>query len=122
MAWGRLSKYGAVRTSGFASKLEKAVHDHLVILEKAGILKDIKCQQHVKLTAADIVYIADFSAIECATNRLIYYEAKGIQTDVWKIKLRLYRHYGQHPLRIFCGTSRRILLQEEVIPKNESAR
>jgi plasmid maintenance system killer protein len=118
MNWNKISKYGAVRTNGFASKLESSVYQHLKILEAAKEIKDIKCQQHIRLTRASITYIADFSAINVIDDSLIFYEAKGaFETDVWRLKLKLYRTYGPGPLHIYSGTHSKIFLKEIVIPK-----
>lgn len=90
--------------------------DYLKILELGGEVSDIKCQQHIRLTRANIVYIADFSAIETKTGQLVYYEFKGYETEMWLLKKRLYRHYGPAPLRIFVQGYNGPRFKEEIIP------
>lgn len=119
--WGRPNKYNAkkVQKAGiwFDSKLESSLHDHLLMLEKAGEIRDIKCQARVKLTEAEIVYIPDFSAIDVKTGQLVFYEAKGAETDVWLIKKKLWRFYGHGILFIFKGRAPKLSLVEVIIPK-----
>lgn len=100
----------------FASKLEAAVYQELKLLEKAQIIRDIKVQDHVYLTRARILYIADFKAWDIINNRNVWYEAKGFSTDVWAIKKRLWKCYGPGPLHIYKGSYRKPILTESVIP------
>jgi hypothetical protein len=62
------SKYGAEKTGhagySFASKLEAAVFDYLKMLEAAGEVRDIQCQNTIYLTRARISYRADFKAYD----------------------------------------------------------
>lgn len=120
--WGRsFGKYGAkeVTKAGrrFDSKLESALHDYLLEQEKVGEIADIKQQVRVKLTLAEIVYIPDFSAIDLKTGTLCYYEGKGFETDVWRIKRRLWAFYGHGPLYVFKGSYKKLYLHEVIIPK-----
>jgi hypothetical protein len=98
----------------FASKLEAALFDILKSKEVAGEVSDIKVQPKVYLTDARILMIPDFSVIE--NGFVVYYEAKGVQTDVWRIKRRLWQFYGPAPLRVYMGSHRRLFLSEELVP------
>lgn len=115
------NKYGATRVERanytFGSKLEAAVFDFLKLRERAGELSNIKCQVPVKLTRAKILYIADFSAIEVASNEMIFIEAKGMNTATWAIKLRLWHCYGPGKLEIWRGNYNSPFLAETVIPR-----
>ena len=115
-----VTKYKNVRIShagyAFASKGEAALFDELKLREKAGELKDIKCQTHVYLTLARINYIADFSAIDVKENCPVWFEFKGFETDVWKIKKRLWKYYGPGALFIYGGNYTKIRFIEAVIP------
>lgn len=120
--WGRsFGKYGAkeVNKSGrrFDSKLESALHDYLLEQERAGEIRDIKQQVRVKLTLAEIVYIPDFSYIDVKTGKTCYAESKGFETDVWRIKRRLWAFYGCGPLFVFKGSYKKLYLHEVIIPK-----
>jgi hypothetical protein len=119
--WGhRRGKYGAKRVThagySFASKLEAAVFDILKQRELAGEIRNTQCQAHVKLTDAAIVYIPDFKFEIVATGAIQFCEAKGLPTPEWKLKLRLWRHYGPGPLEIWMGSHTRPRLTETVIP------
>jgi hypothetical protein len=90
------------------------------MLATGGELKDLKCQDRVKLTDAEIVYVADFTAWDVQLNQQVWYEAKGFQTPEWKIKLRLWRCYGPGILRIYMGSAKSFKMHEEVIPRTIS--
>jgi len=115
------NSYGAKRVEhagrSFASKFEAAVFDMLWLREKAQEIRDLVCQVHVHLTAAKIVYIADYSWIECANDQRLYGETKGYETDVWRIKRRLWQHYGPGPLLIWRGSHRKYRLHETIVPQ-----
>lgn len=113
--------YGAKRVEhagrSFASKFEAAVFDLLWLREKAKEIRDLKCQVRVALTDAKIIYIPDFGFEYVATGLPGFAEAKGFETDKWRIKLRLWRHYGPGPLEIYRGSHKRVRLDETVIPQ-----
>lgn len=109
-----LNKYGNSRINGFSSKLEAAVYAQLCLMERGGLIREIKCQQSVYLTEARIQYISDFSVFDVSKNCTVWVEAKGFETDVWKIKLRLWKHYGPGPLQIWKGTAAKPYLFKEV--------
>lgn len=100
----------------FASKLESALYDLLCLMEKAGEITNIKCQDHVYLTDARIQMIPDFRAYDIKLNTVVYYEAKGFETAVWRIKRKLWAYYGPGPLRIYMGSHKRLYLAEELLP------
>lgn len=120
--WGRsFGKYGAIEVEKkgekFASKLESKLHDYLLEQEARGEIRDIKTQVRVKLTLAEIVYIPDFSYVDCKTGATCYAEAKGVETDVWRIKRRLWAFYGNGALYVFKGSYKKLYLHEVIIPK-----
>jgi hypothetical protein len=114
----RFGKYNAKRVShagySFASKLESGLFDLLKLFEASQRIKDIKVQQTIYLTEARIRYIADFSVFDLERNELVFWEAKGVETPEWRLKLKLYKVYGPAPLNIFRGHEIPI---ELVIPK-----
>lgn len=101
----------------FASQLECAVFNFLLLREKAGEIQDIQCQDHIYLTDARICYIPDFKFTDVKTKNFVWAEAKGFETDVWKIKKRLWEFYGPGNLEIYKGNAKKINLKEVVIPK-----
>ncbi len=112
-----MSKYGAVRTAGFASKLEHSVYQLLELMVKAKEIHSLTTQTHVYLTDARIDYIADFSAIEVNSGERVYFEAKGVETATWRIKRRLWISYGPGKLTVFKGTYKRPFVYEILEPK-----
>lgn len=113
-------KYGNVKMShagySFASKLEAALFDLLNLEMKAGIWTDIQCQASVYLTEAKILYKPDFKVVSSVGDEA-YAEAKGFETDTWRIKRRLWKHYGPGPLMIYKGSSRGPFVFETIIPR-----
>lgn len=95
----------------FASKLEAAVYGMLKIREIQSQIKILQVQCHIYLTDARILYIADFKC-EGPDKVEFYVEAKGFETDVWRIKRRLWKHYGPGKLEIWGGTHKRPFLKE----------
>ena len=122
MAWGRHStnKYGAKREEiagrSFASGLEKAVYLYLLALEQGGEISDIRCQVRVLLTEAKILFIPDFSVFDKALGETVHVEAKGLESDVYRIKRRLWMHYGPGLLRVYKGSKTKFKLFEEIRP------
>lgn len=117
----RRNKFKAVRTNGFSSKLESAVYDMLKNRESAGRIREIKCQQTVVLLPGPrshrIAWKVDFSFIELNKGeRLVYCEAKGIETSDYKLKLKLWRANPPAPLEIWKGSHKRLFLAERLEP------
>ncbi len=111
-------KFGAIRTNGFASKLEAAVYNLLLMREKMGEIRDIKCQQTVTLLNV-VKWKIDFSAIDIKTDKLFYVEAKGLADNIYKMKLKLYKHDPPAKLEIWMGSYQRPFLAEIVEVQNE---
>jgi hypothetical protein len=111
------NKYGAKRTEvkgrSFASKGEADCF--LGLLDNPHI-ELLRQQVHVHLTEAKIVYIPDFEVRDKATQEVYYVEFKGFETDVWKIKKRLWKHYGPAKLEVWKKSRGQIVLVESIIP------
>ena len=118
------NKYNAKRVNhsgySFASKGEAALFDSLKFLEKIGEIKDIQVQDHVHLTKSRILSIPDFKVIDTKTELPIWYEFKGFETDVWRIKRRLWKNYGPGLLKIFKMRSKGPSLDEEILPHGDT--
>lgn len=112
------NKYGAKRQNGFSSKLEAAVFQILRQKEAAGEIKNIRCQHPIHLTEAKIAYKSDFS-YETSDGKTIWVEAKGFETDTWRLKKRLWKFYGPGPLEIYKGTHKKVYLDEVIIPNGK---
>ena len=107
-------KFRSVRTDGMASKLEAAVRQILFLREKAGEIRDIKSQCRVELTLACIATKVDFCFTDCSTGETVYAEAKGFETDRWKIIKRLWRFYGPAKMEIWTGSYSNPKMTEEI--------
>lgn len=91
------SKYRAVRTDGYASKKEAKRGAELEMLQKTGAIYNLEKQKRFTLLPAypqrgfshPLVYIADFTYMDSATECLRIEDVKGFKTEVYKIKRRL---------------------------------
>jgi hypothetical protein len=102
------SKYGNRRTVvdgiPFHSAAEARRFQELVLLQKAGQIRDLTCQHPINLDAPvlddDLIhlgyhqgqikhvayYYADFYYVDCATGREVYEDVKGVRTPVYRLK------------------------------------
>lgn len=114
------AKYGQkkVLLSGhsFASKLEANVYLILKAREQTEGIKLIQVQDSVYLTDARILYKPDFKC-EDKDGNAFWVEAKGFETAVWRIKRKLWMHYGPGPIEIWMGSHLKAFLNETIIPK-----
>lgn len=101
----------------FASKLERSVFDLLCLMEKAGEIQNIKCQDHVYLTEARIIMIPDFKVFDLTLEQNIWIEAKGYESDIWRIKRRLWKVYGPGRLRVYKAKGKALFMSEELYPR-----
>lgn len=113
------NKYGAKKITAhgysFASKGEAACYEMILAEARAGMIdKEIQVQDHVYLTDARILYIADFKIKR--DEEFEWIEFKGFETDVWRIKRRLWIHYGPGRLRIYKQKAGRLILDEIIDP------
>ena len=112
----RSNKYNNTRQGGFMSKLEAAVHQILLLREKAGELQILKCQDHVYLTDARIGCIPDFKCRDLVTGAEFWVEAKGFESERWLIIRKLWFYYGPGILEVWKGSYKKPYLQETIIP------
>lgn len=113
-----MNKYGAQASGGFGSKLEKSVYDILKMREMTGEISDIKCQQTIVLVDGSnkvrITWKVDFSFIDNETGKLCYCEAKGVETEPYRLKKKLFRKFIPHRLEIWKGSWRRPMKAETI--------
>lgn len=118
-----MTKFGntLVSTSGrsFGSKLETAVFQVIKFRERANEIRFLQQQDRIALTAAEIAYIPDFKCEDLKTGEIFWIEAKGFETPEWRIKRRLWQHYGPGKLEIWMGDWRKPFLKETIIPKGK---
>lgn len=89
-----MNKYRSIPTVvdniKFASKREAARYSELKLLERAGVIKDLKLQVPFVFSYDEVkicTYISDFTYIE--GNRQIVEDVKGTPTPVYLIKKKL---------------------------------
>lgn len=113
------SKYKNVTTIvdgiSFDSKAEAAYYAELKLRERSGLIKIKELQPAIKMTQAQIKYVADFSIIEDGCE--IWFDVKGVSNAVFLLKKRLYKKYGKHILRIVKKNNDRFELLEEITPE-----
>lgn len=108
----------ATRTNGFASKLEAAVYDQLVLRMKAGEISRIECQDVVDL-GLGIKWKIDFKCKK-PNGEAFWVEAKGYETREYRMKLKMWKcGGGKGVLEIYKGTHLRPVLVETVTPRIE---
>lgn len=104
-----MHKYHAKKTvvNGitFDSKAEAKRYRELLIMQEAGEIDGLELQPLFLLVSSfkcrgksyrDIRYIADFLYRETATNTLVVEDVKGVETEVFKIKKKLFlKKYGE---------------------------
>lgn len=102
------SKYHATKTTidgiTFDSRKEAKRYQELKLMERAGAIKDLRRQVRYELIPAFDVqgkhyrptsYVADFVYTDCKTGNEIVEDVKGMRTDVYRIKAKLFAHrYG----------------------------
>jgi hypothetical protein len=114
------NKYRAKAVDGFPSQLEKAVYMLLLERERAKEISDIKRQQTIVLQDGGkkerITWKVDFTFIHNRSGCLWLAEAKGVVTQAFSLKLRLYRRVGKHPCEIWKGNWRNPRISEIVRP------
>lgn len=117
MNLARTNKYHArgVRGDGrfFGSGLEHKRWRQLVLMERAGVIRDLRHQVTVELAGA-VKYRADFAYIETVPNRLVYEDSKGMVDRRFQVITQLWPLWGDAPLRI-TGTGGRLL--RELLPQ-----
>jgi hypothetical protein len=92
------SKFGNVRTNGFASGREAKRAFELQLLERAGEITDLKFQVPYEVIPPGpgeraAFYVADFTYFK--DKALVVEDAKGAKTPVYVLKRKLMRHvYG----------------------------
>lgn len=99
------SKYHATKTVidgiTFDSEREAKRYQELKLLERAGAIRDLKRQVRYEIVPAfdvdgkhyrAITYIADFVYTDCETGKEIVEDVKGVRTDVYRLKAKLFAH------------------------------
>ena len=99
------SKYGAkkviINGIKFDSQKEGNHYLELKLLEKQGLIKDLRIQVRFELqqkykknnkTIRAINYIADFVYFDKAKKKMIIEDTKGFRTEVYKLKKKIFEY------------------------------
>lgn len=93
----------------FSSKMEKDRYEQLKLLVQAGEIKELQLQPRFTLIEAferngehflPIHYVGDFSYWDCKKKRRVVEEVKGYETEVFKLKYKLFKHRHNMELRV----------------------
>lgn len=85
----------------FDSKREGARYQELKLMESAGVIRNLELQPKYTLqssfkcqgkTHRAITYKADFRYTETATGAVVIEDVKGYETEVFKLKEKLFRY------------------------------
>lgn len=100
-----MNKYGNrkvfVGAMAFDSKLEAIRYHELLLMQKAGIICDLKTQVPFILqpsfkkggkTIRAITYKADFVYTVCGTGATVVEDTKGFRTEVYNIKKKIFEY------------------------------
>lgn len=120
MRWRGKNKFRAQRTNGFASKLEAAVYDLLKLREREGEFSNLRCQESVELQGGSretrINWKIDFAA-DLPDGQTIYFEAKGVRTSDYVLKLKIFKFRELGIIEVWGGNYRSPSLLERFEPK-----
>ncbi len=86
----------------FHSKKEANRYQELLVLQKIGVISELKLQQRYPLLVNDVLvctYVADFEYLDHEKKKLIVEDVKGVKTNVYVIKRKLF--YATHGFNIF---------------------
>lgn len=115
LPWQKRNKYGAKKIR-FDGIVFDSMGEYQYYLYLKEIIKPGKMEIHpvTFLTRAKIKYISDFLIDE--NGKKVYIDFKGIQTDAFKLKKRLWMHYGEGILRIVKKERNGFKVIEEIDP------
>lgn len=83
----------------FASIGEKDCYRDLRLIEKARQISNLRLQPRYKLVVNGeliCIYVADFEFLEIKTNGIVAIEFKGYETEVYKLKAKLFKVLYPH--------------------------
>ncbi len=103
----------------YDSQAEARMHMQLQLREMAGEISDIRRQVSLHLVPGTgrkewIQYKPDFLYFDERDKQDWALEVKGYETDVYKLKLRLYRLFGPMPLKVY---NKSMVLMDLIYPK-----
>ena len=89
-------KYGAIKTVvdniTFDSRLESQWYQNLKLQQQGGLISDLELQKEFVINVAGkqiCIYISDYYFYDLIKKVWVIGDAKGVETDVFKIKKKL---------------------------------
>lgn len=113
-------KYNAKKTvidgESFPSGLEARTWAYLKFQQNQGLLTELTRKATVHFELIDLTYKADMKYTDPGgVSRWV--EAKGAETDRWRIIKKIWAAIGPGALDVYKANSRGIYLAETIIPK-----
>jgi hypothetical protein len=81
----------------FASKFEADGYRDLLLMEAAGLIRDIRMQVTFRLTPS-FKWKADFQYFDLLLNQYVVLERKGVMSDRFRCVLQLWKDFGPYLL------------------------
>lgn len=110
----------------YRSGLESQVHATLKLMERAGLIRNIKREQCIEIFPG-MSHKIDFMFFDIKRFTYVYCEAKGFTDRGWAEKLKAYKAFSDFPIQIWGIKSGRVGVEKEypagryrVVPKEES--
>jgi len=94
----------------FASRAEGQCYLYLKTLQSVGHISGLKTQVRVQLLPG-ITYVADFFYLDGKNKTPTWGEYKGHETEVWRLKKKLWKSFGPGVLAIYMGVYPRYSLE-----------
>lgn len=105
----------------FRSKAEVQMYTDLKARETKGEVSNIRCEVKITLLPGArnerIDYYLDFVVFDEILKHDRYIEVKGFETDKWKMKVKLWRHFGPGVLEVWKVGWNSLQLAEEIPSK-----
>jgi hypothetical protein len=115
----RANKYDAQRFDiageSFDSKLEAEVYATLKLMERGGLIKNIRRQVTIQLTSR-VKWRADFLVFEVKRAQDVIIEAKGFVDQRFRVILQLLPEFSPMIVQIWMKKGSRVFMFKEIIP------
>jgi hypothetical protein len=114
----RGNKYGAEKvkdgTRTYDSKGECEMHGILRLMERAGLVSDIRHHPAAISLTGKVKYKIDYTIFDEKRKRKIGVEYKGFETERFKIICQIWPDHGPFPLQIWSKKGNRIFMVKEI--------
>lgn len=115
IAHAKPQMYGITFDSGLERDLYLLSRDEM----EKGLISQIQIKDHVYMTLARILLIVDYK-ITKPNGEFVWRESKGFEDEKWRIKRRLWQHYGPGPLEVWKRQGKQGLRLHETIHPREA--